>query len=204
MKTALIVGRAIGNCDALDGPLVRLARKALETGDVAHVLPWVALEDEEEIRRAFHQALAARQPGGHARELADRHFFETLVRVHRAAEGLPYTGLRPAGEDTAGPLPDAEKALETGLTKSLVSLFTDAVRSGLHRHFHAAMIRRSFAPEDVAAGRQYVEAYESYIRYVEHLWLAAAGEGGSDHASHASPRSAASSSLPDRGGLIRR
>ena len=199
MKTAAIGGPRTGNCDALDGPLVTLARKALETGDVAHVLPWVPPADEDGICRAFRDALAARQPGGHARELADRRFFETLVRVHRAAEGLPYTGLRPAGEDTGSPLPDAERALETGLTRSLVSLFTDAVRSGLHRHFHAAVTRKSFATEDVAAGRQYVEAYESYIRYVERLWLAAAGDGG-DHAPHATAGSTSSSSSPDRVG----
>lgn len=200
MNAAMIVGRVIGNCDALDGPLVTLARKALETGDVAPVLPWVAPEDEDGIRRAFQDALAARLPGGDVAELADHHFFEILVCVHRAAEGLPYTGLRPAGENAASPLPDAEKALETGLTRSLVSLFTDAVRSGLHRHFHAAVSRKSFAADDVAAGRRYVEAYESYIRYVERLWLAAAGDAGGDHATQASRGPAASSSSPDRAG----
>ena len=31
--------------------------------------------------------------------LADQFFFETLVRVHRAGEGAPFTGLRPAGAE---------------------------------------------------------------------------------------------------------
>lgn len=43
--------------------------------------------------------LAAANVDAHqARNLRnDHHFFETLVRVHRAGEGAPYTGLKPAG-----------------------------------------------------------------------------------------------------------
>ncbi|MGH8640573.1 MAG: DUF6448 family protein, partial [Burkholderiales bacterium] len=97
LENGLLAAWAIGHCDTLDGPVVTLARKALETGNVNHVLPWVRPEDEPEIRRAFDHALAVRKLGCEARDLADRHFFETLVRVHRAAEGAPYTGLKPAG-----------------------------------------------------------------------------------------------------------
>ena len=34
--------------------------------------------------------------------------------------------------------------------------------------------KKKFAPNDVAAGREYVEAYVSYIHYVESLYEAAA------------------------------
>jgi len=39
------------------------------------------------------------------------YFFEMLVRVHRAGEGAPYTGLKPAGLDR-GAVEAADKALE--------------------------------------------------------------------------------------------
>jgi hypothetical protein len=160
-------------CDALDGPLVALARKALETGNANHVLPWVRPENENEARDAFEHALKARRLGGLAAELADRHFFETLVRLHRAWEGAPYCGLRPAGESPGPVMPAAESALETGLVKSLAGLLTEAVRSGLHRHFEAATARKAFSVNDIEAGRRYVEAYEAYVHYVEGLWRAA-------------------------------
>jgi Family of unknown function (DUF6448) len=92
----LLLG-AFGHCDTLDGPVIGLARKALEAGNVNLVLPWVRAEDERELRRAFEHALAVRKLGAEACELADTHFFETLVRIHRASEGAPYTGLKPAG-----------------------------------------------------------------------------------------------------------
>lgn len=173
----VLIAWAIGHCDTLDGPVVAAARRALETGNVDHVLPWVGEEDEPDVRRAFEHALAVRELGPQARELADRHFFETLVRIHRLSEGAPFTGLRPAGADLGPAVPAADQALETGLVKSLVSLLTDAVRSGVHRQFQDAMAQKSFAVEDVAAGRRFVEAYERYIHYAERIWQAATEPG---------------------------
>ncbi len=160
----------IGHCDGLDGPVVTLARKALEAGNVNPVLPWVRAEDEGEIRRAFGHALAVRKLGPDARELADTHFFETLVRIHRAGEGAAFTGLKPAGRDLGPAIPAADQALEGGSIDAVVKLLADAVRAGVHQRYHAAVSRRKFDANDVGAGRAYVEAYVPYIHYVERLW----------------------------------
>jgi hypothetical protein len=175
---------AIGHCDTLDGPVVTLARKALETGNVNHVLPWVRPKDEHDIRHAFDHAMSVRKLGPYARELADTHFFETLVRVHRASEGAPYTGLKPAGADLGPAVPAADKALEDGSVETVVKLLTDAVRAGVYRHFHAAMSRRHFAVDDVAAGREYVEAYVPYVHYVEQLWETATSAAHGHYSEH--------------------
>jgi Family of unknown function (DUF6448) len=179
----LLLG-SFGHCDTLDGPVIGLARKALETGNVNLVLPWMRAEDEPEIRRAFEHALAVRKLRAEARELADTHFFETLVRIHRASEGAPYTGLKPAGLDLGPAVPAADKALEEGSVDEVVKLLTDAIREGVHRHFHAAYHRREFDGNDVAGGRDYVAAYVPYVHYVEGLWDAATGARG-HHAEHA-------------------
>jgi len=55
----LIPNKAVAHCDTMNGPVVKAAQKALETGNVDLVL-------------------------------------ETLVRIHRAGEGAPYTGLKAA------------------------------------------------------------------------------------------------------------
>ncbi|HZD40652.1 MAG TPA: DUF6448 family protein, partial [Terriglobales bacterium] len=91
--------QAIAHCDGLDGPVVKAAQNALQTGNVDLVLIWIRPKDEKEIRTAFQKTLAVRQLNPQARELADMYFFETLVRVHRAGEGAPYTGLKPPGRD---------------------------------------------------------------------------------------------------------
>ncbi|MDL1862629.1 hypothetical protein FBR04_16620 [Betaproteobacteria bacterium PRO7] len=175
---------SLGHCDTLDGPLVTLARRALDQGDVRPVLAWVRPDDEAEVRRAFDHAQSVRKLGAEARELADTHFLETLVRVHRAGEGAPYTGLKPAGLDLGPAVPAADKSLDSGSPEEVLHLLTDAIRQGVHRRFLAARHARHFDVRDVAAGRDYVAAYVDYVHYVEKLWDAARGAGHA-HGEHA-------------------
>lgn len=181
MILMLVPSPATAHCDGLDGPVVTLARKALDAGNVNLVLPWVPKDGEPEIRRAFDHTLAVRKLGPEAKSLADTFFFETLVRVHRASEGAPYTGLKPAGLDLGPAIPAADKALDSGSTEAVEKLLTDAIRKGLREHFHAAMSQKKFAPDDVAAGRRYVEAYVPYVHYVEGLWEAATKSAKGHH-----------------------
>jgi len=159
-----------GHCDTMEGPVVVLARKALEEKNVNLVLPWVRPEDEEQIRHTFEHAQAVRELGPQARTLADRHFLETLVRVHRAGEGAPYTGLKPAGLDLGPAVPAADRALQSGSADALTKLLLEAVTAGVQSRFQAALQRKIFDPNDDGAGRRYVEAYVSYVHYVEKIW----------------------------------
>lgn len=160
---------ALAHCDGLDGPVVKAAKNALQTGNVNLVLIWVQQNDEPEIRAAFQQALLVRKQSPEAQALADQFFFETLVRVHRAGEGASYTGLKPAGRDLGPAIPAADRALETGAVGPLEDLLADAVRRGLQEHFEALRTLKEYDPNDVAAGRRYVQAYVEYIHYVERL-----------------------------------
>ena len=164
---------ASAHCDGLDGPVVTAAQRALETGDVNPVLIWVRPQDDDEIKKAFEETLAIRKLNSQAQEFADRYFFETLVRTHRAGENAPYTGLKPAGRDLGPAIPAADKALETGSDEALVQLLTDAAQEGLRKHFKEAVEKKKIAPNDIAAGREFVEAYVTYIHYVERLYEAA-------------------------------
>lgn len=183
-ETGVLLLFAVGHCDTLDGPLATLAKKALEEKNVNLVLPWVRPEDENEIRHAFDHAQAVRELSAKARSLADRHFLETLVRIHRAGEGAAFTGLKPAGLDLGPAVPAADHALKTGSTEALAKLLVDAVSAGLRERFRAAAEKRSFDPNDVAAGRRFVEAYVPYVHYVEKLWETATGAAHSHAPQH--------------------
>jgi hypothetical protein len=164
----------LAHCDSLDGPVVKAAQKALETRDPALVLIWVQPKDEPEIRSAFEQAVAVRALSPQAKELADRFFFETLVRVHRAGEGAAFTGLQPAGRDLGPAIPAADKAIEEGSVEPVVKLLTEAMQERLREHFNKAVTAKAFKPGDVAAGREYVKAYVEFIHYVERVYEASA------------------------------
>ena len=180
LVAALVLGtlvftpaRGLAHCDGLDGPVVTAARQALEKNEVTRALVWVPSEDEAEIREAFEQTMAVRNLGTSARELADRYFFETLVRVHRAAEGAPYTGLKPAGRDLGPAIPGADRALATGDVEPLVRLLADGAEKGIRQHFAEARAARNYPPGNVEAGREYIEKYVTFIHYVERLYQAA-------------------------------
>lgn len=177
----LASGPAAAHCDGLDGPVAKAAYRALDAGNVNQVLIWVQKNDEAAIKHAFEHASNVRKLGPAARELADRFFLETLVRVHRAGEGAPYTGLKPAGRDLGPAIPAADRAIETGSAEPVVKLLTEAVRKGMHEQFHGVTATKKFATNDVAAGRKHVAAYVEYVHYVERLY-AAAGKPAHGHA----------------------
>jgi hypothetical protein len=182
----LVPRAAQAHCDALDGPVVKAAQKALETGKLGPVLAWVKPADEGEIKAVFQKALVARKQGAEAKDLADRYFFETLVRVHRAGEGAPFTGLKPAGRDIGPAIPAADKALEQGSADAVGKLLTDAVKSGLAERFKR--VKSLKAPgDDPAQGREWVEAYVPFLHYVEGIYRAASGAptGAEDEGTHA-------------------
>lgn len=173
--SALFLGgtRVWAHCDGLDGPVVTSARQALERDDLNRVLIWVRPENEVEIRAAFNETMAVRKLSPEAQALADRYFFETLVRIHRAGEGAPYTGLKPAGRDLGPAIPAADKAIETGSDEALVLLLTEKLQEGLRTHFKAVIGKKTFSPDDVPAGREYIETYVPFIHYVESMYEAA-------------------------------
>jgi hypothetical protein len=169
------------HCDTLDGPVVQDARRALEAKDVSPVLKWVKPEAEAEIREAFRQSVSVRGLGPEARTLADRSFFETLVRVHREGEGAPYTGLKPAGSEVDPAILASDTALESGSVDALVKLIATEVEHGLRERFASASGARAHAAHSVEAGRAYVAAYVEFMHYAERLrrdatTRAAAGE----------------------------
>src|SRR5574337_50706 len=143
-STLLVPSRLLAHCDGMDGPVVKVAQHALETGDVNAVLIWVQNNDEGAVRKAFKEALAVRKLSSEARALADMYFFETVVRLHRAGEGAPYTGLKPAGRDLGPAIPAADNALERGSAEQLLGLLRSSVREGVRDHFKETLVKKDF------------------------------------------------------------
>jgi hypothetical protein len=169
-------GSARAHCDTLDGPVIQDAHVALEKGDVTPVLKWVREKEEAKIRASFKEAAAAAKKGPKAKEAAEHRFFTSLVKIHRAGEGAPFTGLKPAGSVEPA-VAAADKALEAGSFDELVKLVTDAVSAGIRERYDRVAEARKHKDENVAAGREYVAAYVEYTHYVERLHQDAEGHG---------------------------
>lgn len=159
------------HCDRVNGPVAVDARKALETGDVSHALIWVTEKQAEELKSAFKQTKEVYAQGGESRELAERYFMETTVRLHREAEGMPYTGLKPA-QPNPKDIAIAEKALQTGDVEPVATLLASEIEAKVTELHQEAISAQKNEGKSIAAGRKAVDAYVRYIVYVHSLYEA--------------------------------
>jgi hypothetical protein len=197
LASSLLTTPASAHCDTTQGPVVTAARAALDAGDPSLVLHWVRPDGEAAVRSAFRHTLQVRALGPEAKVLADRYFFETLVRVHRAGEGAPYTGLSDGEPEPI--IAATDRALDRGSADELEDHLVGAVKAGLAKRFSAARAAAGFRPGDVIGGRAFVAAYVPLTHWVEAVFTVAS-EGGEDHAAVAGHDLAARSSAPDPDG----
>jgi hypothetical protein len=122
-----------------------------------------------------------RAAGDEAAELADLWFYETLVRVHRAGEGAPYTGLKPAGTDPGPGVRAADRALASGSVDQLAKRVAEHAVAGMRQRFERAREARRHMNESVHAGRAYVAAYVEFVHYVKDLHETIAGADTHGH-----------------------
>lgn len=162
------------HCDTADGPAVTDGRRALETGNINYALKWIPADGEKELRQIFDKAQQIRPLGEEAAELADQLFLETLVRLHRLAEGVGFTGIQPAGTVIDPVVVAADEALTSGSTADLLPLVPEERRTELDRLFRAALALATFDVDDVDAGRRYLAAYVDFFKHAE----------GEDHEHH--------------------
>ncbi len=146
------------HCDTMDGPVVKAAKRALETRNVNLILPYLPKTAEPEMKDIFEKTLHVRQLGIEASTLADQWFFENAVRLHREGEGAPYTGLKPAGLDPGPIIPRAEKAVEEGTAKEVIEFLSHVIQEELDERMRDIVSKKRFDVNDVDAARKYVKA----------------------------------------------
>jgi hypothetical protein len=178
---------AQAHCDSLDGPVAKAAYAALEGGNVNPVLAYAPASAEEEIRAAFERSRKVRELGADARSLADSAFLEIVVRLHRAGEGAPYTGLKPAGVDYGPAIPAAEKAVRTGDLLEIKAVLAEEIDNALAKRLaHVRELKHvSLVPTtatEVPHARERVSAELGFITFAETLRQVARGGSASQHA----------------------
>ena len=170
-----LIGRA--HCDSTNGPVVTAAAQALEARNVDVVLPYVKPEHEAEVITVFEQTLEVRALSPSAQALADNYFFETVVRLHRAGEGAPYTGL--TNEEVPPAILAADEAMDTGSMEGVMEFLNETIEHELEVKYEAVKDARQEAEKQgtVEANRERVEAELAFETYVYELYLTATSAG---------------------------
>ena len=188
LAAGLLLGAqvAYSHCDSVDGPVAKAVEKALKTGNPFPVLAYAPATAESELRTSFDQARSVRTMGPEARALADRSFLETAIRLHRAGEGAPFTGIKPAGIDYGPAIPAAERAVETGDLSTLKTVLIEEIEHALqerlaHVRETQTATREPRSAGEVADARKRISAELGFITFAETVHQAISGNS-SEHA----------------------
>ena len=170
---------AFAHCDSYDGPVIKDAQLALKENKVELVFKWISPGHEAEIEKLFNTTASLKGGDKEVYSIVEKHFFETLVRLHREGEGAPYTGLKPAGStEPIIVLADdalAKKDLD-GLTTKLNTHIEKVIREKFLKVVELEKVRN----ESVEQGRAYVAAYVDYTHTLEAIH-APLEHGAQDH-----------------------
>jgi hypothetical protein len=172
------------HCDTMDGPLIKDAIEAIGQNNVNYVLKWVSSENETEIKNVFNLMMKVRDLSPEAKDIAEKYFFDTLVRIHRSGEGVPFTGVKPSGTPIDEKILAADKSIEIGNLSPLAGMESKERLPELTKRFEKVMLLKNFDVNNVEAGREYIEAYVQFFKFAEgeEERVAAVEHGSVEHA----------------------
>lgn len=160
------------HCDSYDGPVIKEAKEALASNNVNPVLKWVSVADEPAIIALFKKTYSLKNGDKQTYNIVEQHFLETLVRLHRATEGVGYTGLKPVG--SASPIVVmADASIDNHNVDKLLTDFTAHIQKVVREKYNKVEKLSLVKNESLEKGRAYVEAYVDYTHTLEgmHAYL---------------------------------
>lgn len=155
---------ASAHCDSYDGPVIKDAIKAFETNNVDLVLKWIT--EEQEIIPLFNKTYQLKNGDKEVYAIVEKHFFETLVRLHRETEGEPYTGLKPAGS-TQQIIQMTDKALKEGNVDDFLVKLNSHMDKVVREKYQKVAELKKVKDNSTQQGREFVEAYVDYTHTVK-------------------------------------
>lgn len=163
---------AYSHTEMMDGPVAKDAKLALEKNDIMPIFKWLNKETEVEGCEAFTKAMTLRTKGPELKELADKWFVETVIRLHRQGAGAP-TALKASGAKMSPAAKAADAAIESGSLDALNKVLSDAAAAALKDRLAKVQEKKKKMDESIDTGREYVDAYIDYIHCAEDIYTAA-------------------------------
>lgn len=167
----MITTATYAHCDSYDGPVIQDAYKALDAEDVSYVFKWISEDQEEEIEILFNKIVKLKDVDVEIYQIVEKHFLETLVRLHRETEGAPFTGLKPAGSVTPV-VQMADRSIENEEMNTLWSHLGRHIEHDIRQKFENVSRWSKVKDHSIEEGRAYVEAYVEYthtLEAIEHI-----------------------------------
>ena len=173
-KAATLLGMMIlafsmpanAHCDSYDGPVIQDALKALDKEEVTFAMKWIDKDHEAEITSLFNKTLRLKKEDAEVYSIVEKHFLETLVRLHREGEGALFTGLKPTGSTTPM-IRMADKSIEDKNVDKLLTNLHNHLQKVITEKYEKVMALSKVKDHSIAEGRAYVAAYVDYTHTLE-------------------------------------
>ncbi len=168
------------HCDSFDGPVIQDAYKALQKEEAMYVMKWITADQEAEIKQLFDKTVQLKNEDAEIYSIVEKHFLETLVRLHRETEGAPFTGLKPAGSTT--PIVQmADQSIANRNLKPLINDLGEHIQHVITDKYAKVMALEKVKDNSVEEGRAYVNAYVEYTHTLEAMEAILSHGGGHHH-----------------------
>ena len=129
-------------------------------------MKWIPAEQEKEITSLFNKTYALKNQDKEVFEIVQKHFFETLVRLHREGEGAQYTGLKPAGS-TIQIIQMTDTALQDENIEGFIVKLDNHLNKVVREKYQKASGLQKVKDNSIAEGRAFVAAYVDYTHTIE-------------------------------------
>jgi hypothetical protein len=159
------------HCKTRNGPAVRAAVRALETGNVNYVLIWVPEEAEKKLKNLFEKTYCeykVRKDGAH---VTIDWYLKTVNRLHKLGENRQNTGITTAGLNESPFILIVENAIETEDPKEAIRVISEAREDDIRYHFHQVLDKKNYDVNNISAGRAFVTAFTDFIVYLHDLYI---------------------------------
>ena len=129
-------------------------------------MKWITDEQEKEIIPLFNKTYNLKNGDKEVYAIVVKHFFETLVRLHRETEGAPYTGLKPAGS-TKQIVQMTDSALHEDDIEGFIVKLDNHLNKVVHEKYQKVAELNKVKDNSKDQGRAFVEAYVDYTHTIE-------------------------------------
>ncbi|MCX6701139.1 MAG: DUF6448 family protein [Methanomicrobiales archaeon] len=168
--------------DVRNGPIMKAAKMALQTGNVNYVLIWVPEESENQLKNLLEKTFCKRRDRKDVQDVALDGYFKTVSRLHRSGERVLYTCIKPDDLNESQIVPKVERAIEIGDVEEIIGAIPPTREGYLRQRLRNVIDKKNYDVNNVAAGRAYVSAFIDFIVYVHNLTTSIPGE--KSHAEH--------------------
>ena len=155
--------------DLLNGPVIRAAKTALETGDANYIVIWVPEESENTLKNLLEQTCCTQRIKNNMQNRAIDWYFDTVNRLCFADRKMMSTVLKPDGCNENLIISKAVKAIETGSVEIITDNISVAYEEEVKQRFRQVINKKNYPVNNPTAGRAYVSAFFEFMGYVQSL-----------------------------------